>query len=264
MSLFLPRRLELEGGCNVRDLGGHSTLDGRRVRHGLLFRSGVLTFLSASDHDCLAELGIKTIVDLRSPEEIASEPTRWPRPVRNLSWPEHEAMAATRREAPWEHFSSGEQARAWLLQSYRNMGEWLAPQLRGIFRAVIEDEIPLIFHCAAGKDRTGICAAVLLGILGVPRETILEEFAFTDEAVDLDAFTRRHRGSRTGASEIHTSMSATRPDVRKALMAADRDYLAAALEGIAEAHGSISGFAEKVLEIGEKQQAMMRDRLLET
>lgn len=263
MADALHDRLALAGGCNFRDLGGYPAAGNRRVRRGLMYRSGVLTYLTAADHAAIAPLGIRTIIDLRRDDEIAAEPTAWSGPVRSLSWQLDEAVASAQRGAPWEDSASGEEARAWLIASYCSMQDWLARPLRGIFEALLDGSGPVVFHCAAGKDRTGFCAAMILGLAGVDEDAILADYALTDTAVDLHAFARVHRAARLGLSDGEHPFEKMAPAVRDALMRADPAYLKAALDSVAERHGSVAGYARAALGLGDDQIADLRERLLE-
>lgn len=256
-------RLDLAGGCNFRDLGGYPATDGRTVRRGLIYRSGVLTYLTPQDHEAIAPLGIRTIIDLRRDDEIAAEPTHWASPVQNLSWQLEESIASSQRGAAWEKAATGPELRAWLIGSYPTMQQWLVRPLRGIFEALLDDQAPVLFHCAAGKDRTGFCAAIILGLAGVEEDTILADFALTNTAVDLYAFTRVHRAARMGLTDGEHPFEKMAPDVRDALMSADPAYLKAALDSVAEVHGSIEGYVRQALGFEEAQVAAIRHRLLE-
>lgn len=255
--------LDLVGGCNFRDLGGYRAACGGMVRRGLIYRSGVLTYLTEADHVAIAQLGIRTIIDLRRDDEIAAEPTRWPEPVRNLSWQLDESIASSQRGAAWEKVATGPELRAWLMGSYPTMQDWLVQPLRGLCNALLDDQGPLVFHCAAGKDRTGFCAAVILGLAGVDEDTILADYALTDTAVDLYAFTRTHRAARMGLTDGEHPFEKMAPDVREALMRADPAYLKAALDSVAERHGSIAGYAQAALGLDEAKIAAIRERLVE-
>ncbi|MDT0509589.1 tyrosine-protein phosphatase [Novosphingobium sp. MMS21-SN21R] len=255
--------LDLVGGCNFRDLGGYPVAGGGTVRRGLVYRSGVLTYLTDGDHAAIAPLGIRTIVDLRRDDEIASEPTHWAGPVQKLSWQLDESIASSQRGAAWEQVATGPELRAWLIGSYPTMQDWLVRPLRGLFGALLDDQTPLVFHCAAGKDRTGFCAAIILGLAGVDEDTILADFALTDTAVDLYAFTRVHRAARMGLTDGEHPFEKMAPDVRDALMRADPAYLKAALDSVAERHGSIAGYAQAALGLDEAQIAAIRERLVE-
>lgn len=263
MALHEPRRFDLSGGCNFRDIGGYPTLDRRRVRRGILYRSGVLTYLTPSDHDMIAPAGIRTIVDLRRDDEIAAEPTTWAGPVRNLSWQLDELIASSQRGAPWEHSASGAEARAWLIRSYPSMKDWLVRPLRGIFDAVLDEDTPVLFHCAAGKDRTGFCAAIVLGLAGVGEDAILADYALTNTAVDLYGFTVTHRAAGMGLTDGEHPFEKMQPDVRDALMLADPAYLKSALDSVVAAHGSIAGYARDALGLDDAQIAAIRRTVLE-
>lgn len=258
-----PPRFNLIGGCNFRDIGGYPTADGRRVRHGVLYRSGVLTYLTPEDHAAVASTGIRTIVDLRRDDEIEAEPTAWAGPVRKLSWPLEESVAASQRGAPWEHSASPAEARAWMERSYATMKDWLARPLRGIFDVLLEQQAPVLFHCAAGKDRTGFCAAMVLGLAGVGEDAIIADYTLTDTAVDLQAFTVTHRAAGLGLTDGAHPFERMQPDVRDALIRADPRYLRAALGSVAAAHGSVAGYARDVLGLDAAQIAAIRDAVLE-
>src|SRR3546814_6793871 len=116
-------------------------------------------------------------------------------PVKRLSLPQDKVQAASQHKPPWDRWASVEDARRWMLDSYTAMHERLDEPLKGIFRSILEGEISILFHCSAGKDRTGFCAAIILGVIGVSEKTILDEFAFTNEAVDLNAFIKANRAA---------------------------------------------------------------------
>ncbi|WP_062344107.1 tyrosine-protein phosphatase [Novosphingobium sp. CCH12-A3] len=256
--------LALVGGCNFRDLGGYATTSGGTVRRGLIYRSGVLTYLTEADHATIAPLGIRTIIDLRRNDEIVAEPTHWAGPVQHLSWQLDESLASSQRGAEWEKVSTGVELRAWLIRFYPSMQDWLVRPLRGLFDALLSDQTPLVFHCAAGKDRTGFCAAIVLGLAGVDEDTILADFALTNTTVDLLAFARRHRAARMGLTDGAHPFEKMAPDVRDALMRADPAYLKAALDSVNEQHGSIEGYARAALGLDEAQITAIRARLVVT
>src|SRR3546814_6866909 len=98
-----------------------------------------------------------------------------------------------------------------MLDSYTAMHKRLAEPLKGIFRSILEGEIPILFHCSAGKDRTGFCAAIILGVIGVSEKTILDEFAFTNEAVDLHAFIKANRAAGMGVTDAEHPLDRMNP-----------------------------------------------------
>jgi protein-tyrosine phosphatase len=263
MTFRRPLPIELAGGCNVRDLGGHGAVGSRDVARGLLYRSGVLSYLTPSDHNCLARLRLETVVDLRRPDEIAAEPTWWPSPVNTITFPEDPQRDRAPRGVPWKQATEAGEARAILLDTYATMHEWLAPALRAIFGAILERRLPLLFHCAAGKDRTGFCAGIVLALLGVSEETILAEYAFTNEVVDLYAFAGTHRAAAMGVTDAAHPLDQMPMPVRAALLTADPAYLKAALDAVADRYGSVEGYALGPLGLSEADIAAIRALLLD-
>jgi protein-tyrosine phosphatase len=258
-----PRVILLQGGCNFRDLGGYAAAEGRTVRSGVLFRSGVLAYLTQSDLQSVTQLSIKSICDLRRSDEIVNEPTRWPTKVQTFSWLEDPELGRIQRAAGWERAKNGHDAAETMRQAYRGMVEWLLVPLRGIFGVVLAGDIPLLFHCAAGKDRTGFCSAILLHALGVPRDVILKDFAFTNEAADLYGFTLRHRKAGLGlVSDQQHPMENMEPEVRRALLSADVSYLTAAFEQIERVFGSADLYLREAVGLSDLEIARMRSSLL--
>src|SRR5579862_3754049 len=176
----LPVRVSLAGTANTRDLGGYLTEQGDRVRCGLLYRSDSPHRLAADDA-VFARLGIRTIVDLRSDAELdrLGRPPLGPTvrayvhaPLR-LGVPggtgDAAGVAELRREGP---LTLGKLYCHYVTQS----GE----ELRTILRMLSDEHaLPALFYCVAGKDRTGIVAAIILALLGVPEEAIAADYAAT-------------------------------------------------------------------------------------
>lgn len=263
MTFRPPYQPLLSGGCNLRDLGGHETATGQDVRKGVIYRSGVLAYLTPSDHCCLARSQIRAIVDLRRPDEIAEEPTDWKFPVRRFAYRLDAEREAAQRGSPWMQSATPDEARRFMLQSYESMHEWLAQPLRAIFDAVLDEDVAVLFHCSAGKDRTGFCAAIVLGLLGVSEETILAEYAFTDKAVDFVDFAARHRAARLGLAVRLDAPEGPRADVMRVLTRVDPDYLRAALAVVTGRYGSVEGYARQTLGLAPEQIATIRYQLLD-
>lgn len=259
---ILQRVLVLEGGCNLRDLGGYRTTDGRRVREGVLFRSGVLSYFSPNDHPHLERLGLRAICDLRRADEREREPTRWPANIPTTFWELGDQLTAAQQSGALEGSTDGAHARTLMIEAYRTMPSWLRPHLRGVFGCLIKGDVPLLFHCAAGKDRTGLCAALVLHGLGVPRETIYQDYELTNRAVDLHAFLVKHGRARLGVTSAKHPLETMDADVRAALLAADKAYLSAAFEEIEKDHGSIDSYVRDILGVSDREKEQLRDALL--
>lgn len=163
--------VELQGAYNVRDLGGLRTADGRATRAGLLYRGDSLDHLTASDAELLfGELGIGAIVDLRTKEETAVAGEQRPVPYYRYSILEEGRLG---RE-PFPSDDPEELAKVYL--SNLDHGRAAAAAAIETLARYVSQDVPSIFHCAAGRDRTGILSALLLGLAGVTDEQIAADY----------------------------------------------------------------------------------------
>jgi protein-tyrosine phosphatase len=175
------RLIGLAGAYNFRDLGGYPTANGRITRWGRLFRSDTLHELTDADVAVLRSLGLATVVDLRTSRELertgrgplAAEPVAF-RHLSVIRDGEGEAMAAPAQ--PGEELST---RYLWYLESGRE------PLVEALSLAADPDHLPLVFHCAAGKDRTGVLAALVLDILGVEPQVIVADYVITAGRMEL-------------------------------------------------------------------------------
>lgn len=188
-AILAERHLPMEGGYNFRDLGGISTQDGRYVKWGKLFRSDDLHSLTDDDLTYLSSIPLTTVVDFRSGQEMESSPDRRPASVEN-DYP----FSITPGNLP----TSAELSPATLalIESYdmdsmmMSINEQLVTDTASIriyvdfFRLVQqEDKIPLLFHCSAGKDRTGMAAALILFALGVDEDTVMQDYLLSNQYI---------------------------------------------------------------------------------
>lgn len=262
MNSAFSRVLNLEGSCNLRDLGGYPTADGRYVRPAVLYRSGVMTYLTEGGKQLIEGLGIRVICDLRRARERNDEPTLWRADGLRVIAVEEDPALESQGELAWRDATSGESARQVMIELYRNMPVWLEGRLRGIFQALAAGEVPLLFHCAAGKDRTGLAAALVLHCLGVERAAILADYALTNEVIDLEQFARAHRKARLGLGRAEHPVLRMSVEARRATMRADVDYLSAALGQIERDYPSIDHYLAERLGVTAALQHQMRNLLL--
>lgn len=240
------RHLPLEGVYNLRDLGGYRTTDGRYVRWGVLFRSSDLADISASDRDQINALGVKTICDLRSDRE------RTQRPDPQLSGWQSDSRCNTVDVAKQGLAPSPNQTTDWhgmMMGFYRGIGKLYAPQFRALFDDLKQNKTPLLFHCTAGKDRTGVSAALVLLALGVPKNVVLDDYLLTGKYMD----------------SAPPTFMAMFPELARvpALKAADADYLNAALDGIDKEYGSLNNYFETALNVSAADRELLRANFLE-
>lgn len=246
----LPFVVPLQGGSNFRDLGGYRTADGRRVRPGTVFRSAHLGGLTDADRAALGRLGVRTIVDLRGVNEAAETP---------------HAIAGVDCRVVGAHIEPGVGARIrgaiddgsadphlvmrYMTDHYRDYPRRCAPGFRTLFATLSDGEHrPLVFHCTAGKDRTGFASALLLTLLGVPWETVLDDYLRTND------LWLGHIG-RYPELDI---------DTRAAIIEARTPYLEAAFEVVRHDHGSPEAFAEIALGIDAAARKRLKADLLES
>jgi protein-tyrosine phosphatase len=248
--------LPLEGGFNLRDLGGYATVDGRTVRHGMLFRSGVMSMLTDADEAHLAGLGIATVCDLRRPGERQRDPTRWCEPAGVLYWSrDYEEVSGVLGALLSGEVADPARMRTKMLGLYREILVDHVPSYRFLFERLAGGHVPLLFNCSAGKDRTGIAAALILAALDVPRETIVEDYLLTNRYAD---FSRLISSGRGGSDKF----GAIDPEVVRPLLAADADYLAVAFDSLDRDHGGTDAYLASI-GVDAPVKARLRELLLD-
>jgi protein-tyrosine phosphatase len=258
--------LGLVNAANARDLGGYPTAAGRRVRRGLVYRANALNRLTDADVELVRGLGLACLVDFRHQTEIELVgPNRLPTPPPGrvigmpLFDPDHDVVtkisAALRGRSPAgtplvETIAEPGAAAAGMTHLYR----WFAsaPAARQVFADALRlvaspGALPLLFHCTAGKDRTGFASALLLTLLGVSWETVMEDYLRTNELW-------------TGHIGRHPELDI---DTRAAIIEARTPYLEAAFEVVRADFGSPEAFAEKALGLDAAARERLRADLLE-
>lgn len=174
------RLLPLTGGRNFRDLGGWGTDDSRQVTWGKIYRSGVMTDLTMADIGYLQGLGVTAICDLRNPQERATEPS----PFLTTGGPKVAAFVyETVSLAPFVAMTTREQAVRGFADVYVALLDRLVPHFTDLFERLADDAGPLAMNCSAGKDRTGLASALVLSALGVPRASVIADYALSQTYV---------------------------------------------------------------------------------
>lgn len=244
---------ELATRYNVRDLGGCTTAEGRRVRTGLVYRSAAPCRLSVMARDRFAGFGIRLVIDLRSNAERDHAPGElgvetWTR--------DHDASGADLVRAWRNPDLTAERAGALMTEVYRALPEAQAEAIAELFRRIAAGSLPLLIHCAAGKDRTGVAAALLLASLGVPRTAIESDFLRTRGDVGRALLETRAAMTRVGA---HVD----RAGVLERIAYVYPDYLRAMFDAMDERHGSVAGYIHDHLKLDRAVVKAMRCRMLD-
>ncbi|MER5943320.1 tyrosine-protein phosphatase [Streptomyces sp. NPDC001928] len=255
---------ELAGVRNFRDVGGLPTVDGRRVRHGVLFRSGHLAHATAQDADFLDSLGLHTIFDFRNAADQKLEgPDVELSGVRNVNLPLSDPADGAEF---WKMVRDGDldQLRGILadgkganrmIASYRSIIKERTDEHSRVLHALAEDSVPALMHCAAGKDRAGLSIAVTLLAVGVEREAIVADY------LESNAKHRRYKVRRSGSDSAAYSPEIM--ELLSPLFDARAEYLTAAFETIDETWGGVDTYLEQGLGITPETRERLRERLLD-
>lgn len=255
------RRIALPGTFNLRDLGGYRTLDGQALKWGALYRSDALHKLPKSAVLQLGELELATLLDLRGDVERAGAVDRLPpgHAMRVVQIPILDATedgGAELKERISKGDVAGVDAAAMMRSNYRRYVTHYSPQYRQLVQEVLAAEgKPVLFHCTAGKDRSGFAAALLLRLLGVPYEMVVQDYLISQRTVTASLrrviwLLRAFRGAAT--AQVVRQLSSAKPE-----------YLAAAFEAVDEGYGSFAGYAAQGLGLDEGELARLRGSLLD-
>ena len=246
------RRIALEGAPNFRDLGGYATTDGRHVRWKKVYRSGELSRLTSADFQRLEQLGLAVVCDFRRESERRAAPTSWqgahPPTILDIPGEQRERDTAT---PPPRSDGIPAGLSPLLVTSYPQYPTTLASSFRAVLQQIMTRDGAVLYHCTAGKDRTGTFSALLLTMLGVSRDVVMEDYLLSNQYVAtparIDAFVARG-GSRESAV---------------AILGVDRAYLDSMFQAIEKQFGSFDEYRRKALGVSDADLAALKARLLE-
>ncbi len=237
----------LQGASNFRDLGGYRNADGRRVRRGQIFRSDHLAGLTPEDLSRLAALGIGHSLDFRGAAECAATPYEIPGVQRVALTIEPTVIARMQALVSQGVVPTTEETVELMRETYRDFVNRNAATYGRFLKHVLEVPTPQVFHCTAGKDRTGFAAALLLSALGVERATIEHDYLLTNQLYKRDA---RLEGQG-------------HPHVMKVLWQVQPEFLQAAFEAVDAQHGGMSDYLHGAIGLSPQEVAELQRKLLE-
>ena len=256
------RLLNFEGISNFRDLGGYSTQDGRRVKWGKLYRSGTFAEASRADLAGLSALSLETFIDFRSELEKTEEPNRLPEPpgftvidIPVLDDGNKALVGEIMDRIESGNFDGFDPNQA-MLTANRQFASEFTPQFREFVHTVLQaDGAPIVWHCSAGKDRSGFAAAILLRILDVPPATIMQDY-MASRAPALASRKGQLRMLELFKGEEAASKLAI-------LMGVEEAWLEAAFAQIDATWSSFDNYVETGLQLNAADIRRLRDNLLE-
>jgi len=249
---------------NFRDLGGYHTQNGSFVRKGLIYRSGSLDRASDSDLQVLSDLGIRTICDLRTHQEKERWPDRFPRNshVKALHFP---IKVSKHNESGFisQLFSLlfGEARKLNYAQATEDAYREYVTDFRSEFSQIIKlaaepSNLPMLIHCAAGKDRTGFACSLLQLLLGLPQETILADYLLTNRYLE------QFKVEMLDKLKVFFILGVSKQKFMP-LLDARSEYLLAAFDQIHREHGTIEAYFRDALGIRAEERTQLQETLLE-
>jgi protein-tyrosine phosphatase len=253
----IPVRYILKESPNFRDLGGYRNREGNHVRQGQIFRSGHFATLESKDQNTLKELGIRTVCDLRSIEEITAQPNRLPpnglietkhMPIVNQTIEPTLAVSRIMKgDIGWFN-------KDFMIKGYIEKVDAFADVWREFFKVLIEKKNrPLVFHCTAGKDRTGVGAALILLSLGVSEERVVYDHQLSNT----------YNAERTREIEKRIAKTGLDPKNLKDYLTAPESAVVALIDHLNTNYGSATGYLIRKAHVDEQWLEQLRNDMLE-
>lgn len=256
------RLLNFEGIANFRDLGGYKNEQGQQVKWGVLYRSGTFAHSSAADLRGLEKLQLDTLIDFRSGAEKEEEPNKLPQPA-DFTLVEiptlddgNKALVGEVMERVESGNFEGFDPDHFMLQANRQFATEFTPQFRQFIYTILDAKgKPVVWHCSAGKDRTGFASAILLRVLGVPQETVMRDYMESKQHA-LEA-----RKNQLLLLRVFKGEEAA--DKLAVMMGVEEAWLAAAFAEIDAQWGSFDNYVSEGLQLSDSDIAQLQKQLLE-
>ena len=260
--------LNIEGSINLRDFGGYTTTDGKQIRRGLLYRCGLMTDIPEHAWDDFAALDVGVICDLRSHEEVESNPTPDAEPfncrVHIPIWPgssqqfQNRAQQAGPQQEQQQPQVTHDEFIEFMHRVTREIARDHVEAYKQLMRELIQTERGFLLHCSAGKDRTGFGAALIHHLLGVDHDTILADYLISNQATELGERFRSRMEETAKSQDIPFEID---DEIIKVFAGVREEYLLGAFEELDQHYGGIHGYLEEI-GITAAEEKHLRDRLL--
>lgn len=247
-AVALARAWPLDGATNFRDLGGYKGLDGRPVRWRRLFRSDHLGALTERDHAVLSGAGVRRVVDFRGVAERDGTVARMPGAQVHSLPIEPTVVQRLSALLGAGHPLTPQETVAVMQQTYRGFARESAPRFAALFEHLLASDEPLVFHCTAGKDRTGFAAALILLALGVSRDEVMHDYLLTNSCLRV-------------APGRHATVP---PEILAVLYRVQEDFLHAAMDAVEQDHGSVDAYLAGALGLDAQRRARLAALYLES
>jgi protein-tyrosine phosphatase len=239
----IVREIKLQGAVNFRDIGGYNTKDGKKIRMGMLYRSAALNTLTDADVAKIAALNIKYDFDFRGPYEVKTAPDKIPTGTTRISLPAGSENVGDSNYI--KNMGKYMKSDSFLISFYTVLTPF-KDRYTPLFDSLVANTTasPILFHCTAGKDRTGIAAALILYALGVDEETIFKDYEATN-------YYRRNENVKAIAQM--TKYYGMDEKTASNMMGAKKEYIQSTFVTIKAQYGTINNYLEKVLGLNSKK-----------
>jgi protein-tyrosine phosphatase len=271
------RRVALPSLYNCRDLGGYVTTDGRLTKWGYIYRSDAPDHLTKDDVAFLSEMALAAVIDFRSPKEIAHNPDNYFAEKRHYQFDPHAEVAKEASLMPTKGADKDQQKVAKLLELAKTkagqqrlveMQQQMVYQMEELvlsaaaqqaytdfMKVLVRQEVPCLFHCQGGKDRTGWAAAIILGLLGVPEETIYQDYFLTE-------INNEPRNQARMAIYQQYTDNAFVLDYLASLQKTKRAYLDSAFNAMKTHYGTMEAYAKQALGMNQETIEQFKEMYL--
>jgi protein-tyrosine phosphatase len=248
---------EIPGVLNFRDLGGYPAAGGRCTRWNVLYRSGTMHAMTATGVQQLTTYGIRHAYDLRSNSERQDRPSTLSQLQGvDYRYDDHNAIPGDIARMIRNSDARADLSKSMMVSLYRRLPFDFRNAYRTLFGHLENGSLPLVFNCTAGKDRTGVAAALILRAVGVPHELIIEDYLLSERCFDRSCEIILEGSAATLFAGVDR-------EIWEPLMRVHADYLNAAFDEIDRSYGSVDRYFTDELNVSESARERIRLNFLD-